>query len=209
MIMLYKYLNKHYAELLLKRGKIRLGTLYEYRDVEKHGAVIGDQGEGKKSIYLSIQDEIWTSKSQPEFGKSFFNLGEDVSLQLQGITLEKPQESPNYYLFCTTEEFNHKIMLEFGYDCCIIIERPKQFFSAITHSIRHKAKFVGVYRCQYISRRVPHNRDHGMHPAIIKDPCYRNQKEVRAMWRPIKNNIQSIIIECHDAAKYCRIHKGL
>lgn len=208
MPVLYKYLRRSHAELLLKSGKLRIGTLYEYRNIEKHGAVIGDHEEGKSSVYMGIEDEIWTPENQPDFAKSFFNLGQGGSLRVQGITLEKPQESPNFYLFCATHEFDRKAMLDFGYDCCVVIEKPERFFAAITHTIRNKTIFQGVHKCQYVPRRRSHGADNGIHPAIIKDPTYRDQKEVRALWQPLKANAQPFIIQCRDAAKYCTLHVG-
>jgi hypothetical protein len=204
---LYKYLKKAHAEQLLNHGKLRLGTLYEYRDMDTHGAVIGDKDEGTSSRFMEVMYERWTPTTQPEFTKSFFNLGSDATLTISGITLEKPQESPDFYLYCTTEVFDENALAEFGYDCCVLIERPQQFFNAISHTIRYKATFDGVHQCQYVPRRQPHQSGDGIHPAIIKDPTYQSQKEVRALWRPIKKaGITPTVIECRDAAKFCTMH---
>ena len=43
---LYKYLPLKYAEDLVIKGIIKLGTLYEYQDTNLHGNEIGDQEEG-------------------------------------------------------------------------------------------------------------------------------------------------------------------
>lgn len=205
MAVLYKYLHKKHAKMLLERGKLRIGTLYEFRDIEKHGVEIGDATEGQKSIFMEINKETWNPKNQPEFSKNFFNLGNNGSLTIQGITLEKPINSPDYYIYSTTEVFDENILSDFGYDICVIIENPEKFFAAITRTLRHKGVFEGVFRCQYHSKRLSHDRDHGIHPAIIKSPEYEKQKEVRTLWKPKKNSIQPIIIECRKASKYCRL----
>ncbi|HTN94670.1 MAG TPA: hypothetical protein VMJ33_08825, partial [Gallionella sp.] len=194
-----------HAELLLKKGKLRIGTLYEYRDIEKHGTVIGDKEEGKKSLYMDVKYGNWTHNNQPEFSKSVLKIGEGGVVHVIDSTIEVVENSPNIFIFCTTEDFDQNAMADFGYDCCVVIEKPERFFSAISHTIRHKAIFEGVFRCQYVSRRQPHDADHGTHPAIIKDPSYKPQKEVRALWKPIKKNIEPIIIECRDAARYCSL----
>lgn len=205
MAVLYKYLRKEHAKMLLEKGKLRIGTLYEFRDIEKHGTEIGDSSEGQKSTYMEIENETWTKKNQPQYSQDFFNLGEKGSLTIEGITLEKPINSPNYYIYSTTEAFDENALIDFGYDTCIVIENPEKFFAAISKTLRHKGDFEGIFRCQYHPRRLPHDKDHGIHPAIIKSPEYEKQKEVRTLWKPKKKSVQPIIIECRKASKYCRL----
>lgn len=70
---LYKYLKKEHAHSLLSKGIIRLGTLYEYRNIEKHGSVIGDDTEGKKSASMPIDDAFWSKQYHPDFADNFFH----------------------------------------------------------------------------------------------------------------------------------------
>lgn len=203
---LYKYLKKTHAELLLNHGKLRLGTLYEYRDMDTYGTVIGDQNEGKSSRFMEIRRNCWTSNNQPEFTKSFFKLESGATLNISGITLVKTQESQDFYLYCITEEFNKDTLIDFDYDCCVVIEHSAQFFAAISRTIRHKARFDGVHKCQYMPRLQPHDSIKEVHPAIIKDPTYQRQKEVRALWAPINSSITPRVIQCRDAAKFCTMH---
>lgn len=205
MPVLYKYLPKKYAEDLILRSKFRIGTLYGYRDIEKHGTIIGDAGEGEKSLYMDVGNEQWTSGNQPDFAKSLLNIGEGSTVGMRNITIEKSENSPDYYIYCTTEEFDKQALKDFGYNACVVIENPERFFAAITKTLRHKGKLEGIHRCQYVSRRVEHDKDYGIHPAIIKPPIYKDQKEVRALWSPFKKNIHPRTIECRDAAKYCRL----
>lgn len=206
MTVLYKYMKREYANLLLTRGELRIGALYEYRDKEKHGAVIGDDSEGKKTTYMEIGSETWVPETQPEFTRDFFK--QEGSFHIKNIILEKPQESSNLYLFCATETFDPNALRDFDdYDTCIRIENAEGFFKAISGMIRHKAKWLGVFPCKYISRRVNHDQDIGFHPALIKDPSYVNQKEVRALWTPRKGKVSPFTIRCQKAAKYCHLHE--
>lgn len=205
MAVLYKYLRKEHVKMLLEKGKLRIGTLYEFRDIEKHGIEIGDSSEGKKSTYMEIENETWTPKNQPEYAKDFFDLGGTASLTIQGIILEKPVKSPDYFIYSTTEVFDENALNDFGYDTCVAIEDPEKFFAAISKTLRHKGDFEGIFRCQYHHRRLPFDQDRGIHPAIIKSPDYEKQKEVRTLWKPKKKSIQPLIIECRKASKYCRL----
>ena len=57
MVVLYKYMKKEHAKLLTKQGSLRVGTLYEFRNKEKHGQEIGDNKEGIKSAYMGVDNE--------------------------------------------------------------------------------------------------------------------------------------------------------
>ena len=63
--MLYKYLAKEYAYLLLTEGKLRLGTQDDFRCIEKHGSIRGDDSESIKSSCMYIRNEFWTSHTSP------------------------------------------------------------------------------------------------------------------------------------------------
>lgn len=207
MTVLYKYMRHEHAELLLNKGKPRIGTLYEYRDMEKHGGVKGDDSEGKKTLCAEIDNEIWTPETQPGITKGFINL--EGPVRFQNMIFENPQESPNHYLFCASEEFDQNTMHTFDCDACVVIENAEKFFATISRVLRKKAKFVGFFPCQYGSRRVQHNHDDGVHPARIKDTSYRTQKEVRALWGLIKNKAHPLLINCRKVSKYCRMLEHL
>jgi hypothetical protein len=100
-------------------------------------------------------------------------------------------------------------MAEFGYNACVVIERPERFFAAVTHAIRHLGSLEGVFKCQYQPRDVPYDQDQGIHPALLKDPAYSYQNEVRALWRPLKNAPRAQVIESRKAAKWCSPGLGL
>ena len=206
---LFKYMRKQHARLLLNDGKVRVGTLHEYRDTEAHGCVIGDDTEGTKNLFLDGHGETWTPASIPAFAKTFFELGHESSVTLEGIRLQVPQESPDFYLFCASSEFNEHALREFGYDACVSIDDPQRFFAAISHRLRHKASLEGVFHCQYRDRDAPHDSDDGTHPALIKHPKYKDQHEVRALWRPQKESVRPVIIESRKAMQCCSPWYGL
>jgi len=205
MKVLYKYLHAKFANDLVQRGRLRIGTLYEYRNIEKHGAIIGDDLEGKKIAYMDIQNETISRENQPEFTKKFFHMGNDASVNLQNITLEHLTRSPNFYIYSTTEVFDENALTDFGYDACVLIQNPKKFFIAISKKLRDIATFRGSFKCQYQPRRVAHDQDNNIDPAIIKGSEYQNQREVRAIWVPTQKIVEPIIIECHKVIKYCRL----
>lgn len=206
MMVLYKYMKREYARLLLDDGVLRIGTLYDYRDIEKHGGVTGDDSEGKKSLRMEIDNEVWEPQTQPDFTKEAIKL--EGLLQLKNLNFVKIIESLDCYLFCATKVFDQNTMRGFGHDACVVIENPKKFFVAISRLLRKIAKFNGFFPCQYVSRIIPHDEDHGFHPAIIKETTYSSQKEVRALWSPKRKNISPFNLKCREASKYCRIFEN-
>ncbi|MGE3920717.1 MAG: hypothetical protein AB7F64_07255 [Gammaproteobacteria bacterium] len=45
---LFKYLKKEYVEQLFTKSELLIGTLYDFRNQEKHGDARGDESEEKK-----------------------------------------------------------------------------------------------------------------------------------------------------------------
>src|SRR5437016_1757377 len=43
---LFKYLERRWADAMIERGAIRIGTLHGFRRIEEHGDEIGDRDEG-------------------------------------------------------------------------------------------------------------------------------------------------------------------
>lgn len=204
---LYKYLRRNHAEQLISKGVFRIGTLFEFRDIETHGTEIGDSSEGTKSTLYSPEGETWTKGNQPEWGENFVKLGEGSQVSFHGCLMEQEQTSQDYYIYSTTKIFDQNALADFGYDACIIIHHPQKFFNALSRCFRHTGKFFGVFNCQYVNRRQWHEQQNAIHPAILKDPQYEKQVEVRCMWEPQKSKVEAKIIRCPKAAKYCSYYK--
>lgn len=213
---LYKYLQRKYLEEFLRLGRLKIGTLYEYRNVEALGTVIGDYDEGTRSTELGLNkgDEVALGGNSPE--ARFLRSGlqttpkkcsnmKIVSL-VDGYNAVLQEHSPELFIYCMTETFDPKVMHQFGCDSCLEIIDAVSFFSAISHRIRHKAKLDGVYPIQYMSRKTSFTSPHQVHPAIMKDNAYLSQREWRAVWVPTKKNIHPLFIDVPRAIRYCRPH---
>jgi len=206
---IYKYTYKKYAELMAKEGQFRIGTLFEYRDIEKHGEDVGDQKEGTKEIYadnLNFQaNRPETMVGLPDFVKNMFKGGVSV----QGITVGKQISSNDLYIFSAAELFDEKIMRGLGYDACIKINNTSAFLSELTSSmkklelIENKPTILG--KCVYRDRREHFTKETKIHPALVKEPKHSYQKELRAIWVPSKYPIESMIINNEKAKKYIEI----
>jgi len=203
-------MNKKHLWNFLQHGQLRIGTLNEYRDIEKHGGEIGDEKEGTKLIYQAFENQEWTSQDEvPKFLRENLIIKNGGKISLHGknenIKMGLSLETENYYLFSCTTEFSKDSMQRFGYNSCLLIQNPKNFFKLVSKTIRHKASFVGFFPCIYKNRIEKYNQTSSYHLALIKPPSYSYQKEIRGLWYPKNENIKPIIIKNRKAITYCSI----
>src|SRR6187431_2613654 len=93
---LYKYLRKEHAHLLMNRGKFRIGTLLDYRKTAEHGNAIGDSTEGRTSLYQDVDHVTWTSDTQSDFSKSIVTVAPGAVSEFENCTFEQFTESPDF-----------------------------------------------------------------------------------------------------------------
>lgn len=208
---LYKYMKAEHASDLIKRGILRIGTLYEFQDIEKYGNVVGDSQEGIKG-----RDKIENSSNRPEdnkpisqFAEKFFKISPESkgTVLIKDCLLRETIRSPDFYLYCMTMVPDLDIMQEFGYDTCIEIININAFIDAISNELSGRAEFVCIQFCAYTDRFKKFGNEDNIHPALIKDPTYAQQREVRAIWRSNKTTLEPIILKIEGIGQYCRIVK--
>lgn len=201
---LFKYMQRQHADRLLREGVLRIGTLFEYRNIESHGNHIGDAHEGSKGAVLEVDHLVARSKADlPEFVRDRMSVGPGTVV-FKNSTFLVTEDSPNFFIFSCSAEYDPAAMRSMGYDACVKITDPDTFFRAVCHSMRHRGEYQGRFSCVYMERFLHPDKQHGIHPALIKGPVYAQQREYRAIWRPFSNNPQPVIITCRKAARYCK-----
>lgn len=196
-------MRRDHASRLLSEGILRVGTLHEYRNVEKHGDRIGDAREGSKGAVLTVPRlEARLKKDLPEFIRDRIKIGPGKVTFINSSFLVT-EESPDFYIYSTTNIYDKNAMLELGYDACVRLDDPVNFFRALSHTLRHKGAYQGLFSCIYMPRDLPPDKQHDIHPALIKDPTYEIQQEHRAIWRPVSLHPRPVIVACRKARNYC------
>lgn len=207
----YKYTEKRHTIDMTQNGKFRIGTLYDYRNIEKHGKERGDTEEGKKHIKTngtpldsnneSIMPHTLAVARQHIQGNFRIEAEELITI-----------ESSDLYLFPTSMEKNKDILekmnrdYDLGYDSCVIITDGEAFFEALTECIKEQIPSVeGPYygSCIYLERTQLYINENDYHPALTKEPRYAYQKEHRGIWQPTQLPIQPFNVTCKEAMKYC------
>lgn len=204
--LLFKYLRSEHIKQFMA-GQIRIGTLFQFRDVEKHLPDIGDQNEGKihrentvSGIFNSQNDvnKVW---GMSDFIKIE---GADRHCQFNNCTFTKSESSENLFILCLSYRRNDAIWSK--YNACIEIGNPHAFFYEISKELFFMAEFKGWGKVTYSLRNIHYTDNPKAHPALLKEPLFECQYEVRAIWLPKKRfSIQPIFIQCQEAIKYCRL----
>jgi hypothetical protein len=185
---LYKYLKRSYADDLITRGTVRIGTLYEYRKIDLKNTARTDFMEG--SQIFRVEGSISTSR--PSAGLDYIRR----FTNFQGSELSGDNAfvheigSPDCYLYCTTSSFDERAMSEFGDDACVRIIDPHAFFEIITAELARRALVKSaavVAECIYGPKSQPFTSDNPGKLAgwRLKPMAHAHQREVRAMWIPV------------------------
>lgn len=185
---LYKFLKKEHADSLFNKGELKIGTLYDFRDQEKYGDARGDEGEGTKEEYDKIdymEIENAKSNSLDTLANEFIKIKEGVTgTTLSNVEFRKKYNSPNYYIFRMSGEFDEKLYEKFQSDVCVKIKSPYKFIHSISIELRrHNADYVDLLKCIYTDREKEYDKRDDCHPALIKPVIHKVDKEVRSLWK--------------------------
>jgi hypothetical protein len=190
-------MRREFAYSLIQNGVLQLSPLSAF-DEAKLGKEIGDSREGTsivtgRNILLGPKSPIPRSL-QP-------NIEQGVSIFTRSIVVHKKVE--NVVIFCTTQKFNKRLMADFGYDTCLAISKPDNFFRSISDRIKDEYKFLGYKSCVYGSRKNDYLIDNASIPVyLLKDTRYSNQLEVRAIWINRENHpIDKPMLVCCENIK--------
>jgi hypothetical protein len=209
---MFKYSNNYFSRGLAKLGLFRIGTLYDFRDIE-HKSGISDPDEGTKVVRVHIGNETYESGS--DVPKTLSELGlikcDDTcsNITLTNIHTTHNLLAPDFYIWCASTEKSAAVMSQFeGADTCVEVFDVPRFVAILNQLMTTMdAEFVGIFEVQYRERVEDWNRSNlGMHPAIIKDVRFSGQKELRAIWKPNHGNpIEPIKGRCDGLSSCCRI----
>ena len=148
---------------------------------------------------------ITNQQDVPEFVRDRIKIGQNTTVRMINSKFAVSEESPNYYVYSLAAEHSPALMKDFGYDACVRIDDQERFFAALNRCFRYDGEFAGLHPCIYMPRKVPHTARHSIHPALIKEPRYTNQKEVRAIWKPRTKNVGPVVLKCGKLTRWCSI----
>lgn len=215
---IYKYLKAEHLNAFFLTGKIRIGTLFDYRREEDLGSVIGDKEEGlSKVIFENKSDtpfEVNFDEDSPEarhFEHYLRIKGMPGSKAIinPGVRFDTTIHSPNCYIYCTSSKFDPDVMAEYG-GSCIEIFNAENLFYEISQVMKRKRKvlFRGFHPIVYCDRESDYKNPHETSAALMKNIERKRDHEIRAIWHPedVEINETHVDIIVRNAVKWCRIH---
>lgn len=211
-----KYSEEKYIDALLNMGSIRIGTLYDFRNIE-HKKGIADEEEGKKLLTYHINKTQYPSKDSihiralNELGNASFAEGHNPNNEfiIENVKVINQLEVPDCYVMCFSSSLSRDTLREFeGANSALIVLKLHEFFKEITKQLNFisSVKFIGVRRVQYQPRREIWNGiNHGISPVSIKSLAYAKQYELRAIWESTESySIRPIILSSYILGSYCK-----
>lgn len=208
----FRYSGQKYNESLLALGNIRVGTLHDFRRTE-HKQGIVDVNEGKKRVshhvpYLTEKDaESIHSKALSEFRA--VDIQGATNVVIENLLMTQEFNHPDCFVHCTSFEYSSEVLKQFeGADSCVEISDVTGFYKRLTETLNailpvHNFTLSHV---KYMSRNEDWNgKNWGWHPALIKEPEFIKQVELRAIWYPkFTGNIAPMVINDTGLIKFCR-----
>jgi hypothetical protein len=154
-LILYKYLKKEHLLKFQKKGKIRIGTLYNYRTIE---GSLQDNFEGITVYYCNPSDErVILSAEEASilfFPKKFlesFTIMPKSSVKRENTVLDS-------FVFCTSIVYDKALFLRWNYDAYFEIIDPRQFAKIIHDEIRLKhyplQEYYNMRKVAYVDSKV-------------------------------------------------------
>lgn len=150
---LFKYAKWAHSEELIRWGKIRVGTLFDYKNIERHvSGGTGDKEEGMKRLFETTGAETGETLSgfaagivSRVIGPGFVGPGAGTVGFFNSMFVER-HRSPNFWLYCTSDHLSFRVMDSFraNYDTCVRITHVWEFFVGIAHELTRRASSMAV-----------------------------------------------------------------
>lgn len=211
---LYRYSSQKYNKLLLEKGSVRIGTLYDYRS-EEHVSGISDRREGTKTIYHGFLNWRLSEEVPGQPSKDFKALvamgiinPDNPIGGVSNLVIEREFSDRNCYIHCTSMVLGRHVMEQFeGADSCVMIS-PKRFYRNLTRAINRIIEVeppIHIIVDYQPREQCFAEDDMGLSGTSIKDPSYAGQYEFRTIWYPkSETELKPIILAEPSLVHYCR-----
>ena len=208
----FRYSGQRHNDALLALGNIRIGTLHDFRRIE-HKRGIADANEGTKSVshHIPYATEKDAGSIHLEALKRFnlIDLGNSTDVVLRNIQMIQSFDHPDCFVHCVSADYSKGVLDQFeGADSCVEIADLEGFYQRLTSTLNSHVpvQLLAISMVQYMQRNEDWNgRDWGVHPALIKEPEFSKQVEIRAIWRPkFGGGISPVVINDIGLIEFCK-----
>lgn len=106
---LYKFLKSN-IQNLFDKGCLRLGTIYDFKDILTHSLGRGDSKEGRRQINRDVTENLYLNSSSNEnvISDSLEVTG-NGSVNITNSTFYVIRNSPNAFIFCSSNAYSNEL----------------------------------------------------------------------------------------------------
>lgn len=210
---LYKFLAPTFARALCESGGVRVGTLHDYRNAEKHGYGVLDMGEATmqhREIIKQARADQMTGWTRAAFS------GTHPTVEFLNGTIETSLEAPDTYVYCLSMSSAWNSIIDPSYTACVEIVDVGGFVRELQRFMLRKGlvtQRIANGAAVYAGRHHTTRTDGDIHvggppavPALLKPFKDRPQREYRFMFEPVSLPIEPVNGKHPPLAKLCRFH---
>lgn len=208
----YKYLSSQFVDSFVNGSSIRIGTLNDFRDIEKHQYGISDSMEGSASTYFADTEHV-SGQGREKLQKDLnplFGFPEKTVIDLNHI--EVVVSHTDCYIFSTSLDSGDltgkSITIDDPDEYNSVVEINNMFRLAelLVGRLFELGLCTGQYWCKpvvYRKMKRQYDKD-GFHmpDPFLKDNEFENQREFRVMIEATNREIQPEIIKIDKLPDY-------
>lgn len=212
----YKFTDSRYVWGMLNMGVFRIGTLYDYRRVERYPEPIGDSGEGKTVVEDTVVRRTFATGKDFESTSWVLRQSFGIEAGATNFTFENSGASTSiemrdHFLYCFSEAPTRAAAG--GYDACVEIRNPPRFIELLSRASGLVCGVGGPYapfgfeKCIYAERRSKPStyRADVQRAILLKPPRFQHQREWRCIWSfGSRSPIEPLKVMCPEAGLLCR-----
>lgn len=209
---LYKFITKEYAALLCQRGRVRYGTIYDFRKQENHGHGVLDQEEGLVHYNEHVTQATANQLGVPLRGFLGGRNGTLTNCSFNNILSTEPDQ----WVYCFSLSDSWQANIDPAYTVCVEIFDPKGFIMALTDKIARTGAVEAFFHhapVQYREREFNVVNVNGVFSetppdrlGVINPPRYADQKEYRVLYVPKNQGVvlEPFCVRIPGLSRYCR-----
>ncbi|MEG5834447.1 hypothetical protein UXP90_23555 [Enterobacter kobei] len=213
---LYKFLPKIYLDSFFDSGCLKLGTIYNFKDIINHTIARGDAGEGSHKVEWNSGDNLVVTRESNSVLPLALRIDTDIPVTLSNVRVISNRYCNDSHIYCTSREYSDELFARWR-ECdadtnsCFVINEPDFFINSISKAIIKSARFDNAGSIIYIDEPLVHNSFLSeLDPAFTKNRSeYQWQREHRVSWQPKLPTppLSPWIIYVPEARQYCSPYK--
>ena len=201
----FKYLKKEHAHSMLEFGRIRIGTLYNFRNIEQYDAARADSSEGIHNVNIFIEQPVHQQQHEASVQYYLDQLGVAVSYSSY-TRIVGSIHSQNCWIYSFSDRLSWSMASDFSADSCIIIWDIKELVERMIASDELDVQFIELGPIRYVDNDHDVRKLGRVLPSFIKESRFAPQDEWRLVMPPAKSEeIEPKIIELGSLERICSV----